>query len=843
MSISNEDFLRAIFGAEADNAHVCAFGEDPGELENLGLRHYWAGRKWRDFGAAARAGMEAQNSFFTVSVFDNDPVDGRARRTKRLFRQAHVVVVDDVGTKVLDTSRLPNPSWILETSPGNFQWGYVLGTPEPDAGRFCALIDGLVAAGLATDGKDPGMKGVTRYVRLPNGRNTKAKYGAPGFDAVLTRWEPGLRFTLEALAQCFGIVLPAAGAGGVKSPGVANVDATEDDVWVALDSWGMVSGARTGDGGYHIECPWIDEHTGRADTGTAYWLGGGDFKCHHGHCEHKGRRDLQRWIDARLQAESGGLRRLKCWAFSVVPGYVAPASVGLPTVAGAGAIGSDWFNQITMRNGRAEPTLKNAIIALGAGCGLDRLLRHDDATQMLVLVGAHPNSAEWELLSLRNTTPFFVDPTTHVPVYCWDDNMLTAARLYLETIGVFLSSKDIARDAVNLLAHRKRYSSVAAYLRCLKWDRKPRLEGWLVRNAGAEDTGFNRIVLRKWMLGAVARAICPEEGNGRPAQMDTALTLVGPQGARKSTFLRALAPVQPWHTENSLGDLTNKDAVLRINAAWLVDLAEGGSIKANEVEAVKQFLTTTTDSIRRPYDTQITRYPRRNVFALTVNPDGAGFLKDGTGNRRFWVVDVGTIDVSTLTAERDQLWAEAVVLYDAGEKWYFDVSNPADAVLETEAAAAAEAHRSQTPTEFSVLRCLTHAPTLDARGNLMSWQARPEHLSVVNSIQELLRAVGLDASNTGTFRDTQRALQGAGWSQTRISFRAAAIARNETVWVDGEGTKALRDDKFGQGKTTHFKVWLNSQSKAGRIGAGTAMGTVAPVAGTAAASFADDKAE
>jgi RepB DNA-primase from phage plasmid len=297
-SISNEVFLRAVFGDAFNVAHVCAFGCAPGEAG-----HLWAGGRWRDIGASF---SPTDNAYFAISTFDPEPGTGRARRVKAAFRATHAIVLDDVGSKTDPrvVAKLPFPSWKLETSPGNQQWGYILDVPETDAGIVNALLDGLVAAGLCPDGKDPGMKGVTRYVRLPVGRNTKAKYGAGGFACRLTEWHRERRFTPVELAAPVGVVLPEPGATpATRSRGTAaRADAENDVIYRQLVRWGMIDGSRTSDGGYHCECPWIGEHTGTVASGSAYWLNGG-FKCHHGHCETRNRGDLIQWVDARLRAE------------------------------------------------------------------------------------------------------------------------------------------------------------------------------------------------------------------------------------------------------------------------------------------------------------------------------------------------------------------------------------------------------------------------------------------------------------------------------------------------------------------------------------------------------------
>lgn len=286
ITLSNLDFLKGVFGANSGRAHVTGFKPDPSSLVD---RKPWSG--------GAASGLlpfhTDWNTFFTISVFHPDPVDGRYRRRKVSFDRCHCIVIDDVnlrneaGTSAkvgADRVKL-DPSWVLETSPGNYQLGYILEGGDARGGKVAALLDALVASGLVPDGSDPGMKGVTRYVRLPVGRNTKAKYGTAGFDHVLASWHPSRTYSLEDVADAYDVRgaidaaeddLGSAGAGATFVPG-------EETLWNAILGSGTAHSVDTQKNLIQVTCPFVDDHTGRADSGTAY-LGGGRWVCNHGHC-------------------------------------------------------------------------------------------------------------------------------------------------------------------------------------------------------------------------------------------------------------------------------------------------------------------------------------------------------------------------------------------------------------------------------------------------------------------------------------------------------------------------------------------------------------------------------
>lgn len=287
----NNEFLQAIFGEDAPWAHVTDFSYDPNKIPKDQHLTAWAGNYFSRY----RMGTDT-NQYFTISTFYCDD-EQKARRRKALFRKTHAIVLDDVKEKLnlADVERLPKPSWVLETSPGSEQWGYILQTPCENRLQVENLLDGLVANGLAPDGKDPGMKGVTRYVRLPDGINNKESKLVDGkpFKCALTLWNPEQKVTMEQLAQPFNVNLNAV-RREASITGAANVPDHP-----LLKSCLTVKEVRS-DGRFDITCPWVDQHTDGDDSGTAIFTnedGSMGFKCHHGHCQDKTGRDLMVWLE------------------------------------------------------------------------------------------------------------------------------------------------------------------------------------------------------------------------------------------------------------------------------------------------------------------------------------------------------------------------------------------------------------------------------------------------------------------------------------------------------------------------------------------------------------------
>ena len=315
-SVSNELFLRTIFGDQYLYVHITSFLHDPGNIPTGESGRCWAGGWFKDTPL-----IPESNQFYTVSLFAPDE-RGRANRRKQNFSACYVVGLDDVREKLpLDqVMRLPPPSIVLKSSLYSEQWLYLLAAPETNPDRIDNLHDGLIANGLAPDSKDPGQKGVTRYLRLPEGCNTKAKRitenGGTPPRCEVTEWHPERRYTLEQLAAPFGVDLDALRTA--KSEGAATVSDHP-----LLHTPAIQIKQQRSDGRYEITCPWVDEHTGAADNGAAIFTnadGSLGFKCHHGSCETRTGADLLQWIEGQ---QPGFTDQLKHWQVMRELGSVA----------------------------------------------------------------------------------------------------------------------------------------------------------------------------------------------------------------------------------------------------------------------------------------------------------------------------------------------------------------------------------------------------------------------------------------------------------------------------------------------------------------------------------------
>ena len=248
----------------------------------------------------------------------------------------------------------------------------------------------------------------------------------------------------------------------------------------------------------------------------------------------------------------------------------------------------------------------------------------------------------------------------------WNNSDDSCLRNYLDSV-YGLVGKGIIDDALQEVIGHNSFHSVRDYLDGLTWDEIPRLDTLFVDYLGAEDTMFNRVATRKTLVAAVARVMDPG------VKFDTVLTLIGKQGLGKSYIWKRLG--RGWASD-SLSTVSGKEAMEQIQGAWIIELAELAALKRSELESVKQFITKQDDSFRPAYGRETEHYLRQCIFVATTNV--SDFIKDQTGGRRWWPMQVGLQPASMdlfkdLTDDEvDQIWAEAVCLYRQHEPLYLE---------------------------------------------------------------------------------------------------------------------------------------------------------------------------
>lgn len=302
----NIRFLRAIFGEVLKDEYpiLVSFKGNPTKVN----KNKWYGRPWTSDDAVLN--IRENNNYFSLALFRPDDA-GQYRRKKSQFQALYAIMLDDIGTKVsLDRLTLP-PSWLLETSPGNYQAGYILDEPLNNAKAVDQLMNAIINAGLC----DPGANGeTTRLARLPIAVNGKHE---PSFYCQMQDWFPERRYSLQQLVD--GLQLEIIHTQRSKQEKTHVSKSCKEDaetVYIpCAEENPIISALRQrnlykehlGGGKHDITCPWVEEHTDAVDGGTAYfepnenWPIGG-MKCLHGHCAKRHIRDLLEFLNISVTA-------------------------------------------------------------------------------------------------------------------------------------------------------------------------------------------------------------------------------------------------------------------------------------------------------------------------------------------------------------------------------------------------------------------------------------------------------------------------------------------------------------------------------------------------------------
>ena len=309
------------------------------------------------------------------------------------------------------------------------------------------------------------------------------------------------------------------------------------------------------------------------------------------------------------------------------------------------AIGSDWKQKLKVtEKGALAQTIENAVI----------ILRHDPQLKDCLAY----NEMDHNIVSLKSLPWREIKGSSQ-----WVDTDDAALRFYMERV-YGMQGKERIFDAVNVVAQERAFHPVRDYLNECKWDGVKRVDTLLVDYLGAEDNAYTRAVTRKTLVAAVARIYRPG------CKFDYMLTLRGRQGLGKSALISKLGG--PWFSD-TFTTMQGKDAYEQVQGVWIMEVGELAGMRKAEAETIKLYISKQVDRFRPAYGRRLQEFPRQCVFIGTTNE--SQFLRDTTGNRRFWVVDTPnepTHDMwDELTDETiRQIWAEAVELYNRGEKLY-----------------------------------------------------------------------------------------------------------------------------------------------------------------------------
>lgn len=258
-------------------------------------------------------------------------------------------------------------------------------------------------------------------------------------------------------------------------------------------------------------------------------------------------------------------------------------------------------------------------------------------------------------------------------------------------------SANLCSIALAKVADDRSFHPVREYIQALPaWDGVARVETLLIDYLGAEDNEFVRAVTRKTLCAAICRALHPG------CKFDYVLVLVGPQGVGKSTLIARLGG--EWFSDSlTFNDLRDKTAAEKLQGTWICELGELAGMKKAEVETIRSFISRQDDQYRAAFAKRPTSHPRNCIFIGTTNAE-TGFLRDTTGNRRFWPVATpgngGKRSGDLSDDEIQQIWAEALEYVNRGEKLYLDKE------LESKAEEAQRGAMEYDDREGMVLRYL-----------------------------------------------------------------------------------------------------------------------------------------
>jgi hypothetical protein len=394
-----------------------------------------------------------------------------------------------------------------------------------------------------------------------------------------------------------------------------------------------------------IPCPWEHEHSSgkTLDGSTTYYCAGTHgyaapaFVCLHSHCSGRGLPDFEAW------AATKGYERTTAADFEGIEAYLEKEEHTDGTLKTQEE--KDHYTECMYKicrfkdekSGKIAANLSTVVAALQAGrdyCGVD--VRHD--TFRNTEVYREKASEDWQPLT--------------------DARAIVTRKFLLENRGFGSIPRDLMRDAVLAAGYENSFDSMKDYLdRTLpEWDGVDRITNFFARYCASADTPLQWAIARYMWAALYGRATSTEG-----IKADIVIVLVGRQGARKSTLVRALAPRDDLAGEISL-ETRDADLARQVRGKVIIEIPELVGMSKKDVAAVKYWISLDRDAYIPKYQERETVSPRRCIFIMTTND--RSFLSDTTGNRRYGVVEVGQINIEAVRRDSLQLWAQARVLFE-----------------------------------------------------------------------------------------------------------------------------------------------------------------------------------
>ena len=572
------------------------------------------------------------------------------RRNREVQTHTRVIVLDDIGTK----AQVPpvEPSAILETSKGNYQYIYKLvdGELSTAYGKINAIYSECAKKGYT----DAGGLNPARVFRVPGSMNRKRK---PPFAAQVTLWEPERNFTVESLASAFGVSLeevvpmPTIGQQLPKFEGEIS-----DPVLDWMVELNLVAATRRD--WLDLICPWSSDHTpGRDDHAGYKPLGRGDmpllrgFRCHHEHCKDKSASDFLEWVTL-----SGG-PTVDVFGVNEMPLNIFRNSLEAMTEEERIALYRASLPAIH------KSQLPDAVFTMKGEPKESQLPTQENLRFVMNELEISPK------LNIMSRTVELTFTNLRRKELCLMEENKQCYRTFIDTcmkLGIRGHRPDID-NVIEEFASVSSYHPFETWVLSKPWDNVDRIGALKATVAVTNNCVLPwGVYLRRWLIQTIQAGF----GWRDPKQIALVLTMVGRQYLGKTEWFKALAPAE-YRQEGLVINLTNqgaKDSIIRATMFPLVEIGEmDATFRVSDVAALKNFLSLSNDVYRAPYGHRAVRWPRATSYFGSVNRKE--FLVDETGSRRFLPVEVRSL-IYDHDIDMQQLWRQVYEIWRSGEQWW-----------------------------------------------------------------------------------------------------------------------------------------------------------------------------